>query len=123
MAVLRCGRFSVPLDRPLLMGVVNVTPDSFSDGGRFFEAKAAVAHALRLVEEGADIVDLGGESTRPGALAVSPQEESDRILPVLEGLKGLGKPVSVDTRRPEVMREALKAGASMINDIEALRAP
>jgi dihydropteroate synthase len=118
--VLRCGKFSVPLGRPLLMGVVNVTPDSFSDGGRFFDAKAAVSHALRLVEEGADIVDVGGESSRPGALPVSPQEEMDRILPVLHGLEGLEKPISVDTRRPQVMQEALKAGASMINDIDAL---
>lgn len=105
------------------MGVVNVTPDSFSDGGRFLEATAAVEHAHRLLQDGADILDVGGESSRPGALPVSPQEEMDRILPVLEGLKALPRPVSVDTRRPEVMREALKAGASMINDIEALSAP
>jgi dihydropteroate synthase len=121
--VLRCGKYSVPLDRPLLMGVVNVTPDSFSDGGRFFDRNAAVSHALRLAEEGADIVDIGGESSRPGALPVSVQEEMDRVLPVLQGLKNLKKPISVDTRRPEVMQEALKAGASMINDIEALQAP
>jgi dihydropteroate synthase len=105
------------------MGVVNVTPDSFSDGGRFFDAKAAVAHALRLAEDGADILDIGGESSRPGALPVSVQQELDRILPVLEGLKRLEKPLSVDTRRPEVMQAALSAGASMINDIEALLAP
>ncbi len=105
------------------MGVVNVTPDSFSDGGRFFDTKAAVSHALRLVEEGADIVDIGGESSRPGALPVSVQEELDRVLPVLHGLSGLDKPISVDTRRPQVMQEALKAGASMINDIDALAAP
>lgn len=121
--VLRCGKYSVPLDRPLLMGVVNVTPDSFSDGGRFFDAKSAVSHARALVEEGADIVDIGGESSRPGALPVSVQEELERVLPVLHGLKDLQKPISVDTRRPEVMQEALKAGASMINDIEALQAP
>ena len=121
--VLRCGKYSVPLDRPLLMGVVNVTPDSFSDGGRFFDTKAAVAHALGLVQEGADIVDIGGESSRPGALPVSAQQELERVLPVLEGLKDLEKPISVDTRRPEVMQEALKAGASMINDIDALAAP
>jgi len=115
----------VPLDRPLVMGVVNVTPDSFSDGGRFFDRTAAVSHALRLVEDGADIIDIGGESSRPGALPVSVQEEMDRVLPVLQGLIDLKieKPVSVDTRRPEVMRESLKAGASMINDIEALQAP
>jgi dihydropteroate synthase len=113
----------VPLDRPLLMGVVNVTPDSFSDGGRFFDKNAAILHAVRLVEDGADIVDIGGESSRPGALPVSVQEEMDRVLPVLQGLRDLKKPISVDTRRPEVMQEALKAGASMINDIEALQAP
>jgi dihydropteroate synthase len=105
------------------MGVVNVTPDSFSDGGKFFDAKAAVAHARRLAEEGADILDIGGESSRPGALPVSIAEELDRVLPVLEGLKGIEKPLSVDTRRPEVMQAALRAGASMINDIEALQAP
>ena len=121
--VLRCGKYSVPLDRPLLMGVVNVTPDSFSDGGRFLDPKSAVSHAIRLAEEGADIIDVGGESSRPGALPVSVQEELERVLPVLEGLKSLQKPISVDTRRPEVMREALRAGASMINDIDALTAP
>ena len=105
------------------MGVVNITPDSFSDGGRFFDRQAAVAHATRLIEDGADIVDIGGESSRPGALPVSVNEELARVLPVLEGLKGLKKPISVDTRRPEVMQEVLKAGASMINDIEALQAP
>jgi dihydropteroate synthase len=121
--VLRCGKFSVPLDRPLVMGVVNVTPDSFSDGGRFLDKNAAISHAARLVQDGADIVDIGGESSRPGALPVSTQEEMDRILPVLHGLRDLQKPISVDTRRPEVMQEALKAGASMINDIDALAAP
>jgi dihydropteroate synthase len=105
------------------MGVVNITPDSFSDGGKFFDAKAAVVHARRLVEEGADILDIGGESSRPGALPVSVSQELDRILPVLNGLKGIEKPLSVDTRRPEVMQAALSAGASMINDIEALTAP
>lgn len=105
------------------MGVVNVTPDSFSDGGRFLEKGAAVSHALLLAEQGADIIDVGGESSRPGALPVSVGEELERILPVLEGLKTIEKPVSVDTRRPEVMREALRAGASMINDIDALTAP
>jgi dihydropteroate synthase len=105
------------------MGVVNVTPDSFSDGGRFLDGASAVAHAMRLAEEGADIVDIGGESTRPGALPVSVSQELDRILPVLEGLKSFAKPISIDTRRPEVMNEALRAGASMINDIEALAAP
>jgi dihydropteroate synthase len=121
--VLVAGRFRLALGRPLVMGVVNVTPDSFSDGGKFFDAKAAVAHARRLAEEGADILDIGGESSRPGALPVSIAEELDRVLPVLEGLKGIEKPLSVDTRRPEIMQAALRAGASMINDIEALQAP
>ncbi len=105
------------------MGVVNVTPDSFSDGGRFFGPEAAVSHARRLAEEGADILDIGGESTRPGAAPVSEREELDRILPVLEELAHLEKAISVDTRRPAVMRAALAAGASMINDVQALRAP
>ena len=105
------------------MGVVNVTPDSFSDGGRFFDRGAAVSHARRLADEGADIIDVGGESSRPGALPVSASEELERILPVLEGLRDLQRPISVDTRRPEVMKAALEAGASMINDIEALTAP
>jgi dihydropteroate synthase len=123
VGVLVAGRFRLDLGKPLVMGVVNVTPDSFSDGGKFFDPKAAVAHALRLAEEGADILDIGGESSRPGALPVSVFQEMDRILPVLEGLRTLEKPISVDTRRPEVMRAALSAGASMINDIEALQAP
>jgi len=103
------------------MGVVNVTPDSFSDGGRFLDPRAAIVHARGLIEEGADIVDLGGESSRPGAHAVAEEEELRRILPILKALKDV--PVSVDTRRPAVMRAALAEGASMINDIEALQAP
>ena len=103
------------------MGVVNVTPDSFSDGGRFLAPQAAVSHARRLAEEGAEIIDIGGESSRPGAAPVSDREELDRILPVLERLPDLC--VSVDTRRPAVMKAALAAGASMINDIQALTEP
>ena len=103
------------------MGVVTITPDSISDGGRFLDPTAAIEHGRRLMDEGADILDIGGESSRPGAQAVAEQEELDRILPVLKALKDV--PVSVDTRRPRVMREALEAGASMINDIEALAAP
>jgi dihydropteroate synthase len=103
------------------MGVVNVTPDSFSDGGRFEDAEAAIARAFELLEEGADIVDVGGESTRPGAAPVSEEEELRRVLPVVRQLRNA--PVSVDTRRPGVMRAALDFGASMINDVEALRAP
>ncbi|TAK84606.1 MAG: dihydropteroate synthase [Betaproteobacteria bacterium] len=105
------------------MGVVNITPDSFSDGGRFLDREAAVSHARRLAEEGADIIDLGGESTRPGAAPVSEQEELNRVIPVLQTLNLFDKPISVDTRRPAVMRAALAAGASMINDIQALAAP
>jgi dihydropteroate synthase len=102
---------------------VNVTPDSFSDGGRFFDPKAAVAHARKLAEEGAGLIDIGGESTRPGAEPVTEQQELERVLPVIAALHDLTIPISVDTRRPQVMREALKAGASMINDVEALGAP
>jgi dihydropteroate synthase len=118
---LRCGRFALGLERPLLMGVLNVTPDSFSDGGKYLDAEAAVAHGRRLLEEGADILDVGGESSRPGARAVAEDEELRRILPILRAFNDV--PVSVDTRRPAVMRAALAEGASMINDIEALTAP
>jgi len=117
-----CGRFVLALDRPLLMGVVNATPDSFSDGGRYEAADAAIVHARRLIDEGADIVDIGGESTRPGARAVEAGEEARRVLPVLEALAGCGRPLSVDTRRAEVMRAALAAGADMINDVGGFRA-
>ncbi len=122
-AILRCSHYQLALDRPLVMGIVNVTPDSFFDGGRHADAGAAAAHAHRLVDEGADLVDVGGESSRPGADPVSTDEELGRILPVLEGLAGFGVPISVDTAKPEVMREALARGAAMINDITALAAP
>jgi len=118
---LRCGRFELTLERPLVMGVVNVTPDSFSDGGRFLEADAAIAQARAMIDEGVDLVDVGGESTRPGAAPVSEAEELARILPVVTALRDV--PVSVDTRRAEVMRAVLGAGVSMINDVEALAAP
>lgn len=121
--LLRCGRYTLSLARPLIMGVVNVTPDSFSDGGRYDDAGRAVKHARALVDEGADILDIGGESTRPGAHSVPLDEERRRIMPVLEALVGGPVPVSVDTRTPALMREALTAGASMINDINALSAP
>jgi dihydropteroate synthase len=119
--ILHCGRFELRLERPLVMGVVNVTPDSFSDGGKTLDPQAAISHARRLIDEGVDLLDVGGESTRPGAAPVAEAEELKRILPVLEALRGF--PVSADTRRPKVMQAALGAGASMINDIEALRAP
>jgi dihydropteroate synthase len=105
------------------MGVINITPDSFSDGGTFLDRDAAIAHARQLASDGADILDLGGESTRPGAAAVSEDEELSRVLPVLAAVRDLGVPVSIDTRRPRVMREVLAAGASMINDVEALAVP
>jgi dihydropteroate synthase len=101
------------------MGVVNVTPDSFSDGGLHASRDAAVAHARALIAEGADILDIGGESTRPGAKPVSLDEERRRVLPIVEALSGCGVPVSVDTRKPELMREAIAAGASLVNDISA----
>lgn len=123
MSFFQCGRFRLSLERPLIMGVVNVTPDSFSDGGLHFDTARAVAHARRLIEEGADIVDIGGESTRPGAAPVALEEERRRVLPVLEALAGCDVPLSVDTRKPELMREAAAAGAAMVNDVAALRAP
>jgi dihydropteroate synthase len=120
---LRCGRFHLALDRPLVMGVVNVTPDSFYDGGRHASTVAAIAHARRLAEEGADLLDIGGESSRPGSEAVSLDEELARVLPVLDGLRDLEVPISVDTIKPGVMRAAIAGGAAMINDITALGAP
>lgn len=120
---LRCGRFELDLSAPRVMGVVNVTPDSFSDGGRYLAADAAIAHARRLLDDGADLIDIGGESTRPGSLPAGEAEEIARVLPVLEALRGCGRPLSVDTRHPAVMRAALAAGADMINDVGGFRAP
>lgn len=117
------GRHLIDLSVPRVMGIVNVTPDSFSDGGAHPDAAAARAHCERLVAEGADLLDIGGESTRPGARAPSAQEELDRVMPVLEHAVTLGLPVSVDTSRPEVMRVALRAGIDVINDVRALRRP
>lgn len=119
---LQCGGYRLSLDRPLLMGVVNVTPDSFSDGGRYFSPASAVAHARRLIDEGADLLDIGGESSRPGAAPVNLDEERRRVLPVLEALLATGVPLSVDTQKPELMREAATAGAAMINDINGFEA-
>jgi len=121
--VLRCRNYVLSLERPLIMGVVNVTPDSFSDGGMFASAAAAAAHARMLLEEGADIIDVGGESTRPGAPPVALDDERRRALPVIEALADCGAPVSVDTQKPDLMREAIAAGASMVNDVNALAAP
>lgn len=121
--MLRCGGYVLPLDRLLVMGVLNLTPDSFSDGGRFAGPAQAIERARRMADEGAALLDIGGESTRPGAAPVSEDEELSRVLPVLGALHDLRLPISVDTRRARVMREVLAAGASMINDVNALRAP
>ena len=123
MHVLRCGRFRLSLDRPLIMGIVNLTPDSFSGDGHCADASAAVAHALAQVEAGADILDLGAESSRPGAPAVSAADELARLLPVLRVLREAPVPVSIDTCKAEVMHAALDEGATMVNDIAALQAP
>ncbi|CAB1369495.1 7,8-dihydropteroate synthase [Denitratisoma oestradiolicum] len=120
---LYCGRYVLILKRPLIMGIVNLTDDSFSGDGFGDDGVRAIAHGRRLREEGADLLDLGGESTRPGAPPVSAQQELDRVLPVLEGLLEYDVPLSVDTAKPEVMVAALAAGADMINDISALEAP
>lgn len=116
-------RFRIDLGRPQVMGIVNLTPDSFSDGSSHADARAALAHCEALLREGADLLDLGAESSRPGARPVPLQDELDRLLPVLEGALGLGCPVSVDTTKPEVMRHALGMGADIVNDIRALREP
>ncbi|MDE2623983.1 MAG: dihydropteroate synthase [Betaproteobacteria bacterium] len=123
MTELHCGRYRLPLDRPLIMGIINVTPDSFSDGGRFTEAARAVEHGFSLMEAGAALLDVGGESTRPGATPVPLEEELRRVIPVIEQLSGGPVPISIDTRHPEVMRAALAAGATLVNDVNALRAP
>lgn len=115
--------FITAANHPFIMGIVNVTPDSFSDGGLYLSKQRAIEHAQRLIAEGADILDIGGESTRPGSRQVSIDEELSRVMPVLEALTGTGVPISVDTSKPEVMYQAIKSGAFMINDVNALRAP
>jgi dihydropteroate synthase len=118
----RCAQFNLTLTRPHVMGIVNVTPDSFSDGGKFTHTPAAVAHALALVEQGADILDIGGESTRPNSTPVGLQEELDRVIPVIEALANqVSIPISVDTYKPAVMAAAIQAGASIVNDVRALQ--
>ncbi len=114
---------ALALDRVLVMGIVNVTPDSFADGGRYFNHADSLAHARQLIDEGADIIDIGGESTRPGAAAVSSDEEIRRVVPLLDALAGTSVPLSIDTSKPEVMRAALAAGAAIINDVRALQQP
>ncbi len=117
----QAGRFRLALTRPLVMGIVNVTPDSFSDGGRFQALELALSRAEQMIADGVDIIDIGGESSRPGAPGLPLQDELDRVLPVLYALRDCGKPLSVDTRNPLVMREALLAGADMINDVNGFR--
>lgn len=121
---LQCGRFGFSLDKtPVVMGILNVTPDSFSDGGRYQSLEVAFSRAEEMITEGVDMIDVGGESSRPGAPALSLEEELRRVMPVLYALRDLGKPLSVDTYKPQVMREAILAGADMINDINGFRAP
>ena len=121
------GRYNLPLHgegfRPRVMGILNVTPDSFSDGGQYQSLEYALSHAEQMIRDGVDIIDVGGESSRPGAPPLPLEQELQRVMPVLYALRDLGKPVSVDTYKPQVMREAVIAGVDMINDINAFRAP
>ena len=117
------ARYRIDLSRPRVMGIVNVTPDSFSDGGRHADAAGAIAHCERLLTEGADLLDIGGESTRPGAAAVGPEEEAARVLPVLQAALTMGVPVSLDTSSPTLMRKALAMGVDIVNDVRSLRRP
>ena len=122
----QCGRFRFPLTpgrfRPLVMGILNVTPDSFSDGGQFHSIDLALSHAEQMIADGVDIIDIGGESTRPGAQPLPLEEELRRVMPIVYALRDCGKPLSVDTYKPQVMREVVQAGADMINDINGFRA-
>jgi dihydropteroate synthase len=124
--ILQCGRYRFDLDRtcrrPLVMGVLNVTPDSFSDGGKFQSLETALSRAEQMIAEGVDIIDIGGESSRPGAPPLPLEEELRRVMPVLYALRDYGKPLSIDTYKPQVMREAIEAGADMVNDINGFRA-
>jgi dihydropteroate synthase len=120
---LQCGAKRLDLSHAVVMGVLNVTPDSFSDGGRYLNADAACEHARRMISAGAAIIDVGGESTRPGAAPVALEEELARVIPVIERLAGSAAVISIDTGKPEVMRAAAAAGAGLINDVRALRAP
>lgn len=123
MTVLACGGFRLDLSRPRIMAIVNLTPDSFSGDGHHLDTAAAIAHAEQCIADGADILDLGGESSRPGSRGVTESEELDRVIPVIERLRECGVPISVDTVKPAVMAESIRAGASMINDINGFRAP
>ncbi|WP_175625592.1 MULTISPECIES: dihydropteroate synthase [Oxalobacteraceae] len=123
---LQCGRYRLSVDaaaRPLVMGILNITPDSFSDGGKYHMLDTALSHAEEMIAAGVDIIDIGGESSRPGSLAVSLKDELDRVMPLVYALRDCGKPLSIDTYKPEVMRETIAAGADMINDINGFRAP
>ncbi|MFZ6686231.1 dihydropteroate synthase [Undibacterium sp. SXout11W] len=123
----QCGRYRFPLRnddcRPLVMGILNVTPDSFSDGGRFLDLDSALSRAEQMIEDGVDIIDIGGESSRPGSQPLSLDEELRRVMPVIFALRDCGKALSIDTYKPEVMREAILAGVDMINDIQGFRSP
>ncbi|ESH89031.1 dihydropteroate synthase [Cupriavidus sp. HPC(L)] len=120
----QCGRYRFARDRrPLVMGILNVTPDSFSDGGQHASRDAALRHAEQMIAEGVDIIDIGGESSRPGSASLPLDQELARVLPVVEALRDCGKPLSIDTYKPETMRAALAAGADLINDIWGLRMP
>ncbi len=119
----QCGRFRLSFTRPLVMGILNLTPDSFFDGARYTTLDAARARAQQMVEEGADLIDIGGESTRPGTTPVSAAEELKRVIPVVHALRQIGIPLSVDTYKPQVMRAALDAGADLINDVRGFRQP
>lgn len=122
--LLRCGSATLDLSTPLVMGILNVTPDSFSDGGRYSQGDAAIRHALEMIEQGAGLIDVGGESTRPGAPEVSEQEEIARVVPIVAELRRRSAvPISIDTSKAGVMRAAVAAGASLINDVRALREP
>jgi dihydropteroate synthase len=122
---LQFGRFGFQMDQQtaLVMGILNITPDSFSDGGQFHALDSALSRAEQMIADGVDIIDIGGESSRPGAPVLPLQQELDRVMPVLYALRDCGKPISIDTYKPEVMREAIAAGVDMINDINGLRAP
>src|SRR5437868_10485586 len=120
--ILHCGPHRLDLATPVVMGILNVTPDSFADGGQYASFNRAIEHALSMIEVGAGIIDVGGESTRPGAQAVSESEEIDRVIPIIESLASLTRtPISVDTSKAGVMRAAVRAGAAMVNDVRALR--
>lgn len=124
-AFLKCGRFRLPMQqgrRPLVMGILNVTPDSFSDGGHYNSLEFALSHAEQMIADGVDIIDIGGESTRPGIAPLSLEQELERVMPVIYALRDCGKPLSIDTYKPAVMREALLAEVDMINDINGFRA-